>query len=649
MFYLNNPNTRYLVQNKHSIMPHISRHGKLLLMVFFLTFVNLFSAEIYAQQKYQATIHLSSQMQQPLEIELLTPTPTSDFATFVLPLNTHPIYGKQVLTDIVHNFAAFDQNNQQLPHELISNNGILIRHARQLKKIRYNVRTNPFSCLSTPPLDEKNSTSSPTLPAYLLTREFFFGYLQEYLNYPYQVRLYKPTNLSGSTSLPIISVNDSTDIISLDNYQALLDNPMLYAPPDTFSFMTDGVLYHIAVCSATRQVRARQLYYILEPAVRAVNLLIPNVPIATKDYWFLCVFDGPKTNNTAFDAPKLGGTCGMASSLYRLPETTSAHELYSRLQPMAAHELLHRLSPFALHSNKVHYNGLDKEGMGQHLWLYEGVTEYLTWLALLRSNLIEEEKFWHEMGQKATIDEQFSFMSLTESSQKIFKARYAAQYPNFYARAPLAAFLLDVLWQQEAATTTTNTGAEKKTEQPQNLLQMLDYLQQHVARPFDDDSLFIILKQICPPRVYEFIDNCLIGKKKLPYNEIVGYIGRTYYAEHTQKKASFGQFSLIPDYKKEQINIGRVGKTSPLFRQGDLLKTIQAKSVTTGNINDFLPLLYDPIPEQTLDISIVRHGKEISFHALPQTYYTNEHNLFVLSKNITAQQKQLLKRVFYDK
>lgn len=597
------------------------------------------------QEGYHITLHLSSKPEQPILVELLTPTPTSDIVTFVLPLNTHDAYGQQSLSDVIQDFAAFDRQGRRLPHQFVSENGIDIGNAKKLYIIKYWVLPSVFSNLKSQDIEKKDIVLK-TIPAYLLARGPFFGYLENYLNFSYKLNIYKPAELLGSTALPLVSVNDTCDFIALNSYQALLDNALLYALPDTFSFVSDKTRYHIALYAPNPSIKARHIYYILEPTIKAVNALAPQVSIQNSDYWFLFVFEGKNNDNIIRDAPKLGGTCSITSALFRLPETSNSRELYRRLQPIAAHELLHRLTPFALHSKKVHYNGLDNEGMGQHLWLYEGVTEYLTWLALVRGGLITENDFWREMSKKATVDAQFPQMSLTESSQKIFKPRFAAQYPNFYARAPLTAFFIDILLQKNNIE-NKQAGKEIKGQEAESLLQLLKLLQQRLPQPFVDDSLFVEIEKLCPPTVNNFIENCLKGKQPLPYNTILGNIGIAYWPQLNEKRGTFGQFGVVPDYKKEQIIINRVGNDALAFRRGDIIISLNGQDITTGNMNNFLPLLYEPEPEKPLEITLLRADKKLTLSLLPEIYYSKQRHLFMPQKKPTDKQVQLLTRIFY--
>src|SRR5690606_40268582 len=65
------------------------------------------------------------------------------------------------------------------------------------------------------------------------------------------------------------------------------------------------------------------------------------------------------------------------------------------------------ITPLHLHSEVIRQFNFVTPSPSQHLWLYEGVTEWASDMVLLRGGLISLEEFFDEVAQKLTIDGHF--------------------------------------------------------------------------------------------------------------------------------------------------------------------------------------------------------------------------------------------------
>ena len=84
--------------------------------------------------------------------------------------------------------------------------------------------------------------------------------------------------------------------------------------------------------------------------------------------------------------------------------------------------------------------------MSEHLWMYEGVTEYFANLFQVNQDLISEEEFYKRMSGKILQSRQMNDnLSFTKMSKNVLKAPYKDEYYNVYQKGALIAMCVDIL------------------------------------------------------------------------------------------------------------------------------------------------------------------------------------------------------------
>src|SRR5262245_41644756 len=78
------------------------------------------------------------------------------------------------------------------------------------------------------------------------------------------------------------------------------------------------------------------------------------------------------------------------SSMYFMPER-SIEDLNQNLRDVAAHEFFHIVTPLTVHSEEIADFDFNNPKMSQHLWMYEGATEYFAGNMQVKYGLITPE------------------------------------------------------------------------------------------------------------------------------------------------------------------------------------------------------------------------------------------------------------------
>ncbi|WP_240410350.1 M61 family metallopeptidase [Hymenobacter oligotrophus] len=113
---------------------------------------------------------------------------------------------------------------------------------------------------------------------------------------------------------------------------------------------------------------------------------------------------------------------------------------------MAAHEFFHIVTPLNIHSEIIErFNFVQPTG-SQHLWLYEGTTEWAAHMMQLRGGLITLDEYLATLRNKVGYSQERAdtTYSLKRLGLNSFSDEGQQQYGNIYQRGALTASLLDL-------------------------------------------------------------------------------------------------------------------------------------------------------------------------------------------------------------
>ncbi|MGB1206284.1 MAG: hypothetical protein ACPG5B_11590 [Chitinophagales bacterium] len=572
--------------------------------IFFLHIIFFaYSFSLSAQKHYEVLVNIQDlEENKEAKITIIPPKIDAKTATFIMPMHYFSeIYGSINIKKYVKKFKALNEKNKPLKYEFVSNNGIVIYKAKELAKIEYAINIKDLDYLF---YIDKQEVSKEKRKSLVFEHHNFFGYLQAYSNIPFHIEIQKSSNnLYPATALRLAAKSAKVDTFSVPNYSTLFSKPILYAPADTTSFRVGNTNFHVAIFSESGRVKAYQIHNYLRNVTEGIYAFLGNFPL--KNYHFTMYFSEQKLSRSS-DLSTFGGSMCTNASFYRLPELREAKKMKKVIYKIASHELLHLFSPYELHSEKAHHNGLESENISQHLWLYEGVTEYLSCLALKEAGLWSDEVFWNEISRKIGLSEQFETFSLTKMSEHIYQKKYRKAFPNFYYRGALVAFLLDI-------------EIQKCSENSENLLSILQKMTVKYGHeePFDDENFIDELVAMTCSEVQVFFDTYIIGTEKLPFSSYFDEINMTYFEAYIDTLGTYGKFVLWPNYKKGLMEFKKIERNELNLQNGDMLLSINGEMITTANFNKYKTLLYQPKPKAEIVLEVIgseniRHKKDIN-------------------------------------
>ena len=491
---------------------------------------------VHAQQQYEAVVDIENVRNDKLDVTIKLPEVNQRPATFIFPKVVPGTYDRSAFGRFIDDFKVYTDKGKKLKTKRVDENAYLIKKADKAATVSYRV-SDTWDSKSGKWIFQPGGSNFEAGQEFVLNNFAICGYLNGYTeNYSYQLEVIKPTNLYGATSLDRVEATDSRDVFIAENYVELVDQPILYSVPDTISYYEGGAKIGIAVHSPVEEINAQVIMDMIRPITQATSYVLGQIP--TDEYWFLFHFfnwgDEAFTNGEGY----YGALEHKKSSLYFVPTYLGAdgvdlESVEGTIYDMATHEFLHILAPLNLHSEEIAYFDFYDTELSEHLWLYEGVTEYLSIKSLLVSGLIDMDQFGKEMVGKIRGANRYKDMSFTEMSKRIIEPEIQREYDNVYLKGALLALILDI------KTAQVTNGEMDLIDLVLELIE--DY---GMGKPFKDEDLFDVIASKTSPDLREFFRKYYEGYEDLPLEELLQACGVSFTSEIGEDEFSFRPFNM---------------------------------------------------------------------------------------------------------
>ncbi|MDU0372203.1 peptidase M61 [Hymenobacter endophyticus] len=585
---------------------------------------------------YRINLNLQQVAADRLKIVVNTPMPRENQVTYVMPSVIPGSYSKKNYGRFVSDFKAFDQQGKRLKVKNDGPNLFVIDGARKLARLEYLVDDTWDVKQDDAFIFQPGGTNFDAGRNFTLNHYGLYGYLEGYKMLPYEVQVTKPADLYGATALDVRRASPTQDVFTAPSYVTLADGPILYARPDTTSFSTGGARISVAVLSESGVVKAAEVSQMLRPMSEALTKYFGQMPVPR--YQFLFYFPASGSPLSSKDG-RYGAMEHSYSSVYFLPEISDPERLKSMVVEVSSHEFLHMLAPLNIHSREIGEFDFRNPQMSQHLWLYEGVTEYVAQLVQLQGGLTTEEQFRQTMREKIRDAEKFpAGVSFTEMSRRILEKPYDDMYENVYKKGALIGLLLDIRIQE-------------LTQGRQTLRDVLLALRAKYGptRSFEDKDLIPEVVALTHPQIQQFFDQYVIGREPLPLAEYLGKIGWDYTDKARVKIRAFGQLGFRYDESKQEFRTADVQAQTNVFglRNDDVILAVNGQPLTMANAEKLLRPLVDTETATSAPVELtVRRGSATStVKGTAQEYEVEASNLLKPSPSASPAQTALRRQV----
>jgi len=555
---------------------------------YFIQFLLLVTAgSAFAQDSnsnYKYSLNLNNVVDDKLQVTLLTPKLKGKETVFHLPKMVPGTYAISDYGRYISDLKAFDQKGNQLKNERIDSNSWKISDAEKLAKVTYMVDDSWDSPeIKGAEIFQPAGTNIDKDKVFVINNFGFFGYFDDKKSIPFEITITKPTEFYGSTSLKAHHLNATTDQYNVADYYSLADAPMMYNKPDTTTLNIGGAEILISLYSPNHKATSADIAKVLQKTLEAQKEYLGG-KLPVDKYAFIITL----TDNTKIRS--YGALEHSYSSFYFLPEIFNPAKLAETINNTGAHEFFHIVTPLSIHSHEIGEFDYDHPKMSEHLWMYEGLTEYAAHHMQVKYGIIDFAEYLKVQTDK--LDNAMRYndtLAFTTMSKGVLDT-YEKEYGNVYEKGALIGLCLDIKLRQ----------LSKGKYGTQNLMADLSKTYGK-TKSFKDEELFATITKLTYPEIGEFLNTYVAGAKKIPYKEIFASIGVDFEPVVTVKKAGMGKMGMGYNGKNlfvtDTNGMNDFGKRMG-YQKGDEFISINGKNIPdVSEVKLFLDNLRENLKE----------------------------------------------------
>jgi len=596
-----------------------------------------------AGEGYHYFVNLTKVTNDKVSVVLTPPDLTQNEIEFMFPAMVPGTYEVYDFGRFISNFKVSGKNGAAIKVTKVNVNTYKISPATMIDKITYDV-DDTFDKTDLPGTKEKvvfepGGTNFEENKNFSINTHSMFGYIKGLSNRNFTLEFEKPKGFYPSTGLSDIKIGETKDVLNVFDYHDLADAPIMYFLPDTASIKVANTKVLISCYSPNKLITAGFIAGTLEQLLYAQrDYLGGELPVSK--YAFLFYF---------MDRPSQSGASGALehsySSFYVMPEFDST-SLRQQLRDVSAHEFFHIVTPLNIHAKEIGDFDFNDPKMSEHLWLYEGMTEYAAHHAQVKSGLIDVNQFIGTMMQKYenSLENFNDTMSFTYMSKHVLEEKIHTQYGNVYEKGALIGMCLDILLRDMSRGQygTQNLMKDLATKYGKN-------------RSFNDADLFNDIEKFTYPEIGTFLRKHVGGTTPLPMKDILGRIGIEFENENVTYEFSLGNPDLNYNertkrlFVEEDKELDEFGKGLG-FKKGDELYKLNGTEIKIERLKEIVKDYYSNLKEgDVVTIEIyrpkMRKGKYKlkTLSAPAKKIKTIRKNQIGLMKDISEQQKATMR------
>lgn len=616
---------------------HISK--ALLGLAAFLPFSGFSQFEpIQSDSEYKVHIDLTAIEDDKLTVEFVVPILMDDEVIYNMPRMVPGTYKVYDFGRFVNGLVAIGGRGDTLDVERLNTNQWRIKEAKKLYKIVYQA-DDTYDGEGT---DIFAPAGTGFEDVFMLNTFSFVGFLDGYKDLPYEYSVKHPKALYGSTSLDRLSSDDELDVFTAQDYFELHDCPIMYAKPDTASVNVVGTKVSLAVHSPKGNLSAAEIMTGLTPVFEAAADYLGGDLPAEK---YTVLIYGMDLQQSMLG---VGALEHHTSTVVNVPDISDQYlkmladeGMMQLLRDIVAHEFFHIVTPLNIHAKQIGEYDFMHPQMSEHLWLYEGITEYNAHISQARGGIISEEDFFANMMTKMASDRQFNEHVPFTTMSKYALSFYESQYLNVYEKGALVGMCLDL---------TLRDGSNGEYGLPDLLMGLSAVYGKDTF--FLDDQLFdLMVEESGNEELRGFFARYIESSEPLPYRRLLSKVGYDYIAERTTETVSDGgltfnvkgDFVTVGSYRVNDDFVSSLG-----LRRRDVIVSWAGTKITPENYQGTMAEFYkNAQPGDELDVTVMRviKGKEkkTKLKGVVQNYTLEELDVLVKKQEVSTEEQALKK------
>ena len=522
----------------------------------------------------------------------------------------------------VKSFKAFDKGGNPIAVEQISTNKWKIAEPERLSLLQYDIEDS-FDAKVT----ENNvapMSGSGIDSNYAAFNTFgILGYFQGLQSTPVRMKVHHRSDWMIGTALDV----DKEGYYVAETFDRLADSPVLTGKLSFARTKVKDIDVDVYVYAFDTTFSAQKVLTLANDVLQSAGNFVGYSPVPYYKFLFV-LLDGPTFQR--YGLTSAGALEHSYSSIYVLPMSPQG---FVQLRSTMAHEFMHILTPLNLHSEIIHSYNFAVPTPSEHIWLYEGVTEWVSDIMQLRSGLMTTEEYLNQFSAKLNVNDGFDKeMSLTEMARTVYTPKGGNQFGNVYNRGAVTAALLDIRLLE------LSNGKRGLREV---FLHLLDKYGK--KKPFPEKDFFDILVTETSPEIRQFINDYIRGTKTLPAEEYMAKIGFKYYASKPDGDRPALGIGLRLD-SVQNIIIGNLDDVTKEYgmQEGDIILKLMGEKLNLANAQQVLGKLAAMKVGDPYEVVVRRSGQEITIKA--KTIQRMKRHVFEDMETLTDKQQFLRER-----
>ena len=520
----------------------------------------------------------------------------------------------------VKSFKAIDKSGNEIKVKQLSTNRWKIAQPQKLAKIEYMIEDSYDSGVKQYHIAPMCGTGIEK--NYILMNTFgVMGYFEGLQSAPVRFKIDKPEKWTVGTAL-----NQENDgYFYAETFDHMADSPVLIGDLTKATTKVSGIDVEIYCHSMNGVISAQDVMNISKEVLTAAGKFLTYAPV--KRYAFLMSFmDREMMRRNKFNG--WGALEHSYSSAYAIPEN---RQVLPSLKDMMAHEFFHIITPLNIHSEIIEKYNFATPTADEHLWLYEGVTEWAAGIMQLRDKQYTLQQYLNSISGKINDDERNydPNFSLSRLSLESYQPSGSRQYGNIYQRGALNAAMLDIRLLELS-------GGKRGLREV-----IIDLSKRYgKQKAFNSKKFFDVLVKETYPEIRQFINDHIKGTKRLPFKEYYGKVGVKYTrsAPSKSKRPMFG-ITFSVNQKREIVITGFALSHKPFgLKAGDVVVKLLGEKATPESGSGIFAKTKEMKVGDSYEIVVKRDGKEIKLKG--KLLQRMRYNILEPMTNLTpAQQK----------
>lgn len=516
-------------------------------------------------------------------VQLALPPLTKAQAVYQFAATAPGTYQVMDMGRYVRNFEALDAAGKSLPSQQISPNQWQLATPEKTRTIRYTIAET----WDTPVKEHdimRMCGSSLEADHALLNGQTLLGFPQGWQGKPLRIKLKYPSTWQAGSAL----VPDAQGFYHARNYDHAVDSPILLGNLTQASTKIGNAEVAIYCYSKTGQMQAAPLLAQMQTMLGAVQAFLGG-QLPVPRYAFLFHFEDESA----------GAWEHSYSSEYVLREEPLTPKSAQAIIDMTAHEFFHIVTPLNIHSEVIQQFNFVKPTGSEHLWLYEGVTEWAAHTMQLRGGLTTLDQYLATLHHQIAFEGDTTY-SLSKLGLNSFTDEGQENYGNIYLRGATTAALLDLRLLQLS-------GGKRGLREV-----LLELTKRYgPTKPFSEKTFFQDFTALTYPEIGDFFLRYIQAAEPLPLDEYFSSVGLRYYTFRVtgRQLALLGTKFFVPEkavvLKSIAPELSACG-----VAEGDELVAYQGIAVEPERLNEIQELVRNSAPGQAYEMTIRHEGKE---------------------------------------